>query len=194
VSPINENRLSLNNPSRHFCVCDGPEWGDARFIAAWLTAVLAADCKVEKYLVDHPEFRSQVARLEVENGIQFRPAAMFLLARWLEPREVVDCWDFSFHVDIKQDWCAELFAIMANIGLFELKGEHYKMSIPTSLELPVIRHTLLRLAKTEDSEFSLYPERVLYTMSWRDAERCKAGLHREKLAAAKCDASVVAEP
>jgi hypothetical protein len=179
---------------RHICVCDGPDWGDARFIADWLSAVLAADSKIETYLVEHPKFRSRISRLEVESPIEFRPAAMFLLAEWLQPRgEAAYVWDISFHVDIEQDWCAELFAIMANIGFFELKGQHYKMSIPKSLEMTVVRKTLLRLARTEDSNYYLYPERLLHTMSWPDAERCKANLRRDKIAATKMDASDRAE-
>jgi hypothetical protein len=184
--PLNtENKLVSIDRPRHFCVCDGPEWGDAQFIAAWLSAVLAADSMIDTYLAEHPHFRSRISRLEVESAIEFRPAALCLLTDWLKADGAVNYWDISFHVDIEQDWYAELFAIMANVGFFKLQNNYYKMSIPYRLDINVVRKALLRLAKTEDCHYYLYPERLLHTMSWRDVKRCKKALRREKFAAAE---------
>src|SRR5712691_10887111 len=98
---------------------------------------------------------------------------MFLLAQWLQPgRDDKYIWDISFHVNLEQDWCADLFAIMTKIGFFELKGNYYKMSIPKSFDTKLVRKTLLRLVRTEDIDSYLHPEQLLHTMRWPDAERC----------------------
>jgi hypothetical protein len=82
--PLNtENKLISIDRPRHICVCDGPNGGDARFVSKWLSAVLAADRQIETYLTKRPRFRSSISRLEVESRIEFRPAAMFLLAEWV---------------------------------------------------------------------------------------------------------------
>jgi hypothetical protein len=181
--PLNtiDDPVSTDRP-RHFCVCDGPEWGDARFISNWLSAVLTADTQINAYLVAHPRFRSRVARIEIENIIELRPVAMFLLAAWLKAEDAEYSWEMVFHIDIERDWCSELFVIMVKLGLLELQRDHYRMSIPKQFNMNVLRKALLELAKTEDCESNLHPERLLHSMSSQNAEICKAAIRQTKLA------------
>ncbi len=178
-----KDKLLSNDRSRHFCVCEGPLWRDARFVSSWLSSVLNADRKVEKYILEHPKFRTQICRLEVVSLVEFAPIAMLLISKWPDTKDPFYERNIVFHVDIEQDVCAPLFAIMANIGFFKSQGDHYKMSIPSSLDMNVVRTNLLRLAETEDCEFYLHPECLVHTLNWRDTERCKNTLRRESLAA-----------
>lgn len=167
-------KSAWSNLPRHYCVCDGPAPGDAQFVISWLTEVLAVDRHLEKYFLEHPEFRSRIDLLEMDNMVEFRAPAMVMISKWLKR---VD----AFYVDLEA-WYGELFAIMANIGFFELDGDHYKMTIPPSFEIEVLATALLRLAKTADCEFRVHPEKLLHTMDWLAAKRCQRAIKQSKKA------------
>jgi hypothetical protein len=161
-------------PQGPYCVCNGPPPGDAQFVIAWLTEVLAVDIRLKMFFLEHPEFRSRIEPLEADSLVEFRAPAMVMISKWLKR---VD----AFCVDLSA-WYGELFAVMATVGFFELEGTHYKMTIPPRFEIDVLATVLLRLAETEDSDFCLHPERLVHTMSVLDAKRVRQAVARSNKA------------
>ncbi len=80
---------------------------------------------------------------------------------------LLNCFEF--------DW-AEIFFVMADVGFFTETGDRYRMTIPRNLKIEQVTDALLRLAATEDAECFLHPERLLTTMTERQASSQKENL------------------
>jgi hypothetical protein len=164
-------------------VIEGPSIGDANFTTAWLAAAVQADEALQAYFQKDPSFRARICRLEIATLIEFAPCAMAFVRMWLEGKGV-------FGIDIVDCEDAELFSVMAEAGFFLRTGERYQMMIPQRVKLVAIRDALVRLAKTEDNESFLHPERLLVTMKREEAENWKRRLlamdRQQRLADREC--------
>jgi hypothetical protein len=58
---------------------------------------------------------------------------------------------------------------MAETGFFTVAGQRYQMVIPSVVTLRTVKNALLKLAKTEDADFMLHPEKRVATISSSEA-------------------------
>src|SRR4029450_4337754 len=58
---------------------------------------------------------------------------------------------------------------MAETGFFTVAGQRYQMVIPSVVTLRTVKNALLKLAKTEDADFMLHPEKSVATISSSEA-------------------------
>jgi hypothetical protein len=156
----------LNVSPRNWILIEGPSIGDADFTAAWLGAAVQADEALQAYFQKNPGFRERLRRLEIASDIEFAPCAMAFVRMWLEGKGV-------FGTDLFDSEDAGLFSIMAPAGFFMRTGERYQMTVPQRVNLVAIRDALVRLAETEDKDGFLHPEKLLVTMTMKEAEGWK---------------------
>jgi hypothetical protein len=155
-----------NVPARNWILIEGPSIGDADFTTAWLGAAVQADEALQAYFRTNPSFRERLRRLEIVSLIEFAPCAMAFVRMWLEGMGI-------FGIDLFDSEDAELFSIMAAAGFFMRTGERYQMTVPQRVNLVAIRDALVRLAETEDKDGFLHPEKLMVTMTWKEAESWK---------------------
>ena len=67
---------------------------------------------------------------------------------------------------------------MVELGFFQLTGNRYQMTYPREVSGSKIETALLRLAATEDHEYSLHPEHLVTGLNRDDAEGWKTRLER----------------
>jgi hypothetical protein len=158
-----------NVPPRNWSLIEGPSIGDVDFTTAWLGAAVQADEAMQAYFQTNPSFRERLRRLEIASPIEFAPCAMVFVRMWLEGKGV-------FGINLFASEYAELFSIMAAAGFFMRTGERYQMTVPQRVDLVAIRDALVRLAETEDKDDFLHPERMLVTMTRKEAESWKQRL------------------
>jgi hypothetical protein len=166
LEAYNRPRRPAEVSPRNWVLVEGPSIGDADFTLAWLMAAIEADKALEAYLQKNPEFRERLRRLEIVTLIEFAPCAMAFVRMWLEEKGV-------FGIDVFDSEDAELFSVMAAAGFFIRTGERYQMTIPQRVNLVAIRDALLRLAETEDKDGFVHPERLLVTITRKEAESWK---------------------
>jgi hypothetical protein len=149
---------------------EGPGPGDAEFLGRWLLAAVEADQTLEVQFKRNTALKDQISRVEIVYHVRFSSGAtrfIELLMRNLT----------SFTLSIGDEW-SELFAIMAGVGFFRLTGERYQMTIPEEISGSTIEAVLLELAATEDSEYYLHPERLVYCVSKDHAQSWCSRLER----------------
>jgi hypothetical protein len=151
---------------RNWILIEGPCILDADFTAAWLATAVQADEVLEGYFQTNPNFREWLHRLETTTVFKLAPWAMAFVRMWLEEKGV-------FGIDLFDSEDAEVFAIMAAAGFFIRTGERYQMTVPLRVNMVGIRDALVRLAETEDKESFLHPEKLLVTLTRKEAESWK---------------------
>ena len=148
---------------------EGPKWGDTTFYAKWLLAATKANALWEKAIKDS-SFEKQVETLKSFYLPDVSICATTLLSR-LET-------DLACFVIPLVEWEAMGFAIMAEMGFFVLTGQRYQMVIPNRLTTGKVKKAALKLAQTEDERRCLYPEYLVVTMPYAEAEVWLRRLHK----------------
>jgi hypothetical protein len=153
-------------------VVEGPECGDAAFLGAWLTAAGEAET-LWKRANKELDFIKQIDRIVLAYIPHFGIAACSFVMRLKEPRIT------SLVVRLENE-DADEFAMMAEMGFFELAGGHYRMAIPSRLTLATAKAAAHTYAATEiENERNgsdLHPERLVATMSLAEATARQARL------------------
>ncbi len=170
---VMENRW-INEDEKLCVLIEGPLWGDAAFHGRWLLAAAKANALWQKAISD-PNFKKDVQRLMVAYNPDFGTCAT-ILHKYLGGS--LD----GLAVCLLDNWKAEEFAMMADMGFFVRTGERYQMTIPTGLTLKKIKGAALKLAKTEDDEENLHPEYLVAAMPYSsgvflEATHSPHGLH-----------------
>jgi hypothetical protein len=150
---------------------EGPSSGDAEFTSQWLLAAIAADRLLEEYYAKDPNFRPSILGLETMYCIEFVPAAMAFLRKWLKTQT-------AFSLSLFDSQWTHMFSIMEGVGFFTRTGDRYQMTLPKNLMITPIKDAVLQLAATEDSEYLHHPEQFLTTMSRYQAKIGKQKLRR----------------
>jgi len=136
---------------------EGPGPGDAEFLGRWLLAAVEADQTLEEQFKRNTALKDQISRVEIVYHVRFSSGATRFIELLMKNLT-------SFTLSIGDEWC-ELFAIMAGVGFFRLTGERYQMTIPEEISGSTIEAVLLELAATEDAEYYLHPEHLVYCVS-----------------------------
>jgi hypothetical protein len=136
---------------------EGPGPGDAEFLGRWLLAAVAADEALQEQFKRNTALKDQISRVEIEYCVRFSSGATRFVELLMKNLR-------SFTLSLNDEW-SELFAIMARVGFFRLTGERYQMTIPEEISGPMIEAALLELAATEDADYYLHPEHLVYFVS-----------------------------
>jgi hypothetical protein len=136
-----------------FVLIEGPDPGDAEFLGRWLLSAVEADRVLAQHFDTNPNLREQISRLEVCYQVTFAPVAMRCIRLFMKN---LTCFTFSTF----DEWI-ERFSVMPELGFFRLTGNRYQMSLTCAITGADIQSALLRLAKTEDEEYWLYPEHLV---------------------------------
>jgi hypothetical protein len=152
---------------------EGPSCADAEFTAQWLLAAISADRLLEDYYAVDPSFQPSILALETMYCVEFVPAAMAFVRKWLKIRS-------AFSLSLLDSQWSNMFAIMAGAGFFTRTNDRYQMALPKNLMFAQIKHAILKLAATEDSEYFHHPEQFLTTMSRYQAKCGKQKLRRSE--------------
>lgn len=144
---------------------EGPAVTDAQFAVNWLQAALDADRKLEHLFEQYPDLKKCRPRREMP----FASSALAFIGTWLKERGA-----FSF--SLVRDRRANIFSVMAGIGLFTLTGGRYQLTIPGHLEAEKIVDALRSLAATEEEGGLFYPHRLLVTMTLSETDSWKERL------------------
>lgn len=150
---------------------EGPSCGDAEFTAQWLLAAISADRLLEDYYAVDPSFRPSISALETMYCVEFAPAAMAFVRKWLKTRS-------AFSLSLLDSQWSNMFAIMAAASFLTRTDDRYQMTLPGDLTVTQIKQAILQLAATEDSEHFHHPEQFLTTMSRYQAKCGKQELCR----------------
>ena len=143
---------------------EGPQWGDAEFYGNWLLASSRAEA-LWRSASNEPDFAKQVDRLRVVTIPDFGIAATELLMRLKDNLA-------SFVINLNEDLVDE-FVVMAEMGFFVRNGQSYQMQIPADLSLGKVKAAALTYAQTEDDEYNLHPELVVFAMPLAEALQCQ---------------------
>lgn len=111
---------------------EGPSSGDAEFTTQWLLAAISADGLLEDYYAIDPSFRPLILGLETMYCIEFVPAAMAFLRKWLKTRS-------AFSLSLFDSQWTHMFAIMAGVGFFTRTGDRYQITVPKNLMITSIK-------------------------------------------------------
>jgi hypothetical protein len=66
------------------------------------------------------------------------------------------------------------FVMMTDLGFFFRSGEIYKMTIPSDLSLSKVKAATLRYVQTEDDDYELHPEHLVYLQPLSEARQWQA--------------------
>jgi len=147
---IQENVIADHDP----CVLvEGPQWGDTRFFAKWLSAAGKAE-RCWRDAAKDSRSAEAVERLEVLYTWSFGKGASALFLE-LEGNFI------GFAIPLE----GELI-----MGFFLSTGERYQMVIPTRLTVSRAKKAAIWLAETEDAECELHPERLVKYMTFIEAK------------------------
>ncbi len=152
-----------------YVLVEGPRWADVEFYGKWLLAAAKADALWKKAIKD-AGFMKRVDRLMVVYIPDFSIAATVLLSR-LEKNLV------SLLVKLNEEE-VEPFVVMVEMGFFARTGQRYQMVIPLQLNMDVVKSAALKLAKTEDEEYGLHPERLVATLPYTLAKEWQTRLRQ----------------
>src|SRR5271169_2141868 len=152
----------IKEPDARFVLFQGPRWGDASFLGAWLTEAAKAEALWTEAL-ENPEFKQKIDRLCIACLPHFGMAASSFL---MDLRAHLT----SFVLTLENEEGDE-FVMMAEMGFFVLSGYHYRMAIPSGLTLASVKAAALAYAATEDKELYLHPECLVTTMSFAEASK-----------------------
>ena len=111
---------------------EGPSSVDGKFTSQWLLAAISADRLLEDYYAKDPNFRPSIVGLETMNCIEFVPAAMAFLRKWLKTRS-------AFSLSLYDSQWTHMFSIMAGVGFFSRTGDRYQMTLPKNLMITSIK-------------------------------------------------------
>ena len=137
----------------------------------WLLSAIEADRLLQNYFSENPGFHARIARLDYRYRIEFAQSALFFIGMWQAGKG-------SFSLDLLDPEWAEIFCIMARLGLFKQTGPRYQMIVPKTVAIDRIKDELLRLIATQDSERRLHPEELLTNMPQQLAIDWKRKLKR----------------
>jgi hypothetical protein len=120
----------------------------------------------------NPSLKQQVGRLEVIYDVSFSPAATKFIELLMKN---LTC----FPLDLWDEW-GGIFIVMAELGFFSPTGNRFQMTIPKEIGGLKIEVALLKLASTEDVEYHLYPEFLVWGhfLPKTEAEACSHRLSR----------------
>ncbi|MBR1279976.1 hypothetical protein [Bradyrhizobium sp. AUGA SZCCT0283] len=145
-----------------------PDEPDCRFVAAWLTKVAEAQSLWSQALNEH-RFADHVQLLHAD-GIPDLTAAALEIFGELEHRCHVAA--LSLYSD-ENGLLAREFGLLAQLGLFVVKGQSYWMAIPEEVILRAVKRAAFNVLSTAedwgDGVEVVQPER-LHTFSVMEAE------------------------
>jgi hypothetical protein len=143
---------------------DGFRRGDADSLGKWLSLVAKAQRLYEEAKLDACFRDTVVERLEVCYVWDFELEATLFAAELIKGEPTI--------VEVG-DHITEVFAVMAHMGFFMWNGDGYRMSVPQAMNVTLVKDAAATLIATQDDEYMIYPEKVLYTRPLREVERLK---------------------
>ena len=161
-----EHLTAESNPGLGVLVA-GAEWGDVEFYGKWLLAAAKAE-DLWKKACDEPDFVKQVDRLRVVAIPHFGITALVFLARL---KDNLSSFVLSFNGSEGEGM--NEFVMMVELGFFVRTARGYQMAVPTDLNLSKVKAAALTYARTEDEEYYLHPELVVYSMPLAEALQCQ---------------------
>ena len=160
------NRVS-GEPDAPCVLIQGPEWGDASFLGAWLTAAAEAEALWQKAFTES-DFEDQMHdRVCIAYILHFGMAACSFVMHLREHRTT-----FLLRLENEE---GDEFTMMAKMGFFMFSGDYYQMTIPW-LTAVSVKEAALAYAATEDKKGYLHPEHLV-TMSYTEAAQRQQRLH-----------------
>lgn len=105
------------------------------------TRAAAADQALQERFKRNTALKKQIGSLEIVYGIRFSSAATRFLELLMKDLT-------AFSLSVEDEWM-DLFAVMADLGFFCLRGERYQMTLPSGASGCAIEAALLKLAATE---------------------------------------------
>ena len=136
---------------------EGPAWGDAEFYGNWLLMSAKANGLLRQARSDDPEFSQLIDTLEMLQCLDFGIMATVFLS------QLADTNVQSFVIGLDAEDLVD-FVLMVEMGFFTLTGGRYQMTVPTKLDMELVKQAHLKLAGTEDEEW-IHPERFVIDMS-----------------------------
>jgi predicted nucleic acid-binding Zn-ribbon protein len=132
---------------------EGPAWGDAEFYGNWLINADKANKLLQQARRDDPDFNSSVDVLEVLQCLDFGIMATVFVSKFV---------DKKFHTFTLDSESADLldFVLMVEMGFFTLTGDRYQMTLPTKLDIDLVKQAHLKLVGTRDEDW-IHPERLV---------------------------------
>jgi hypothetical protein len=143
---------------------EAPGWGDAEFYAAWLSSATKAKSLLDAIRKSDPELQERLEDYEVLYPWDFALAGALLVSH-LGPEFPTLAIDLS-----EECFYADMFCIMAELGFYELTGDRYQMTLPATLDVATVRDAVLKLAETMDEDEVVHPERLVLSISRREAK------------------------
>ncbi len=151
-----EGSLAADEKDNCQILIEGPAWGDAEFYGTWLINAAKANKLLHQARRDDPDFNSSLDVLEVSQCLDFGIMATVFASQFT---------DKKFHTFIFDSDSADLldFVLMVEMGFFTLTGDRYQMTLPTKLDIDLVKQAHLKLAGTEDEGW-IHPERLVVDM------------------------------
>jgi hypothetical protein len=136
---------------------EGPAWGDAEFYGNWLLLAAKANGLLQQARNGDPEFSKSIETLEVLQYLDFGIMATVFMSQFV---------DGKFQTFVIGPDSSDLldFVLMVEMGFFTLTGDRYQMTVPTKLDMDLVKLAHLKLAGTEDADW-IHPERLVVDMS-----------------------------
>ena len=153
-----------NDDQDTYVLVEGPTWGDAEFYGHWLLTASKANRLLQDAKRDDPEFRAAIFILEVLYVLDFGIMATVFLSQFTDERF------YTFAIEVGSSDDLNEFALMVEMGFFNLTGDRYQMTVPENLDLKRVKEAHLRLAATEDED-GIHPEKLVVGMPRSQARR-----------------------
>ena len=134
---------------------EGPRWGDAEFLGKWLLAASRANELLTRAR-EEVAFQGTMLAVDIICVRDFEISATVVLSKLTE--------NFSTVLFSLEEMDTNDVAIMAELGFYQRTGDRYQMTLPTSIDIHRVKKALRKFAETEDSEYSLHPEKLVHTI------------------------------
>ncbi|MGY4513345.1 hypothetical protein [Bradyrhizobium sp. USDA 3650] len=164
---------------------------DCRFLAAWLFRAAQAQ-RLWSRALEERDFADHVALLHADGIPDLAARAMEIFGE-LEHQHHVATVELNPDTDILFD---REFGLLERLGFFTYSGDSYWMALPKVLTSAAVKRAALEVATTVEMDGLelICPERLLHTLSKKEAEGLRAGLMaRRRFSATHDQASHPAE-
>jgi hypothetical protein len=136
---------------------EGPAWGDAEFYGNWLLMAAKANELLQEARNGDSDFNKSIETLEILQCLDFGIMATVFLSQFVDNKFYTFVFDPAESADLLD------FVLMVEMGFFTLTGYRYQMTVPTKLDMDLVKQAHLKLAGTEDEDW-IHPERFVTEM------------------------------
>ena len=112
---------------------EGPAWGDAEFYGNWLLMAVKANGLLQEARNGDSDFNKSIETLEMLQCLDFGIMATVFLSQFVDKKFYTFVFDPAESADLLD------FALMAEMGFFTLTGDRYQMTVPTKLDMDLVK-------------------------------------------------------